>query len=283
MYDNQKELEKQLQEHYKHLRFDHQEIYLSVFSDIHAGHRGFDHKTFQNSLNYIKNIPNFYVFLGGDSANHANKGSKSSQFEENMTPDEQYYGQFEDGKLIRKGLLQYLTPIKDKIIGKIDGNHDGTRAQEFNSMSPNKQFCKEIGIPYFGDLALFQMSVGHNSYTTYHHHISGSGGKRPNVNKLMDIAQGWWFDLIFGEHTHQRHWGYKPYAIIDQKHKKVRVRKQYFVNTNSMVAWSGYAKTKNYGLGLTGFNVVKLSGTKNDHSIQVFEFKEFVDYYESRK
>lgn len=201
-----------------------------------------------------------------------------------MDTKEQFFGQYDHhNKLVKKGLKQLLEPIRDKIPFKIDGNHDGTRAKEFNGISPSEWFCSEFGIPYLGELALVQLSVGKNSYTSYHHHITGSTGKKMNLNKLEELGGLWWFDLIWGEHTHRQQWGWKPIAYIDQKHKKTRIRKQYYINSNSMLGWSGYAITKNYSLGLTGLKVVRLSGIKSHPDVQVFDtFKEFVSYYESK-
>lgn len=236
--------------------------------------------------NTVSVVPEVFVFLKEqERVILRNKGSKSSQYEENMTPKEQYYGQFDlmTGRLVRKGLTQFVEPIKDRVPFKIDGNHDGTRAKEFNDIPPSEQWCKEMGIRYMEDLALLQLSVGFNSYTSFHHHISGSTGKKQNLNKLQDLGSDWWFDIVWGEHTHRTLQGNKPYITLDRKHKKVKVRKQYYINSNSMAGYGGYAKNKGYSPGITGFKVVKLSGKKQDPHITVFDtFRDFVDYYERR-
>jgi predicted phosphodiesterase len=277
-FDNLRETQEMLANHYKHIKVDADRIFYTDISDIHLGHKGFDTKTFDNLIEVIQSIPNFYVFLGGDTINHANKGSKSSPFEENMTPREQIKGQYEYGKLTRKGIIQYLEPIKDRIIGKIDGNHDGTRSQEFNDTSPGEWMSDLLGIPYFGDLALIQFSVRKNAYTHFHHHITGSAGKKINLNKLQEKGEEWRCDVIWGEHTHRRQWGSEYYVDIDLRNQKPIIRKQYFLNTNSLLGWSGYAKTKGYRLGITGIKVIEMSGLKNNRYIRVYdEFKDFYD------
>lgn len=281
MFDNHKETEQMLSTHYKHIRVNADKCYYADMSDIHLGHKAFDEKSFENTINVIKQIPNFYVFLGGDSANHANKGSKSSQYEENMTPREQIKGQYEyerGGKLLRKGLLQHLEPIKDRIIGKINGNHDGTRMQEFNDMSPSEYLCDVLGIEYFGDLAFIHFSVGKNAYTHFHHHITGSTGKKLNLNKLQEKGEEFRCDVIWGEHTHRRQWGWETYVDIDLRNQKPVIRKQYYLNTNSMMGWGGYAKTKGYRLGLTGIKVIEMSGIKGNRYIRVYD--NFQDFYD---
>lgn len=278
MYDNIKRLEKELANHYVCVEVDADRVFVTDLSDIHIGHKGFDAEAFENTIKVIKETPNFYVILGGDSINHANKGSKSSQFEENMTAREQILGQFEGKKLVRKGLLQYLEPIKDRIIAKIDGNHDGTRSQEFNDISPMMWFCDKLGIPYFGDLAIIQFSLPSNAYTHYVHHISGSTGKKLNLNKLQERGSEFRVDVIWGEHTHRRHTGKEVYVDIDLRNRKPVVREQYYVNAGSFLSWSGYAKTKGYSLGVTGCNVVEMSGVRGDRNIKVYEgLRSFLD------
>lgn len=271
MYNNIKKLERELMQHYKYIEVDSERVFFTDFSDIHIGHRGFDEKSFENTIKLIQSIPNFYVMLGGDSINHANKGSKSSQFEEDMTPHEQLFGKFENNKLIKKGLLQHLEPIKDRIIGKIDGNHDGTRSQEFNSISPMEWFCERLGIDYYGDLAIIQFSLPNNAYTHYFHHISGSTGKKINLNKLQERGEEFRCDVIWGEHTHRRSYGSEVYVDIDLRNRKPIVREQYFVNANTFLSWSGYGKTKGYRINKTGINIVEMSGVKGNRYIRVYD------------
>lgn len=278
MFDNRKDLESMLSEHYIHVECEADKVFYTDISDIHIGHKGFDAKNFEKIIEVIKETPNFYVFLGGDSANHANKGSKSSPFEENMTAREQYKGQYENGQLVRKGLFQYLEPIKDRIVGKIDGNHDGSRSQDFNDISPNEWLCDTLGIKYCGDLALVHFTINKNAYTHFHHHITGSTGKKQNLNKLQEKGEEWRCDVIWGEHTHRRQWGWENYIEIDLRNRKPLVRRQYYINCNSMLAWSGYAKRLGYRIGLTGIKVIEMSGVRNNKYIRVYDtFKDFVE------
>ena len=270
MFNNIKKLEADLAGHYAYIRADAERIFFTDLSDIHIGHKGFDAEAFEATIQVIQSIPNFFVFLGGDSINHANKGSKSSQFEEDMTPKEQIKGKFENGKLVKKGLLQYLEPIKDRIIGKIDGNHDGTRSQEFNDISPMEWLCDMLNIRYFGDMAILQFSVGKNAYTHFLHHISGSTGNNLNLAKLQKKGEEFRVDVIWGEHTHRRHWASEVYVDIDLRNKKPVVREQFFVNASTFLSWSGYAKTKGYRINKTGINIIEMSGLQGGRAIKIY-------------
>lgn len=270
-----KQLEQDLKQHYLHRRFQVDRLFFTDVSDLHIGHKGFDEQAFSRLIDMVKQTPDFYLFLGGDSINHANKGSKSSQFEENMTAREQIKGKYENGRLVKKGLIQYIEPIADRVIGKIDGNHDGTRAQEFNDISPMEWFCDTLQIPYMRDLAILQLVVGQNAYTHYIHHISGSTGKKMNLNKLQEKGEEFRCDVIWGEHTHRRHYGSEIYVDVDLYNKKPIVREQYFVNAGTFLNWSGYAKTKGYRINKPTCNIVEMSGIRGKRNIKIHEFEQF--------
>lgn len=266
MYNNLKKLEKELAEHYMFRRFDQfDKLYFTDLSDLHVGHKGFDEQAFKNVVNVLSQYPNVLVFLGGDSINHANKGSKSSQYEENLTPREQILH-----------LEKLIQPIKHQIIGKIDGNHDGSRAKEFNDISPTEWFCDRNHIRYFKEYAILQFSLGDNAYTHYIHHRSGSSGKKLNLNKLQEKGEEWRCDIIWGEHTHKRHWASEIYVDIDLRNQKPVIREQYFVNANTFLSWSGYAIDFGYRINQTGINIVEMTGGRSrNRKVRVLDLETF--------
>lgn len=248
-FNNLKMLEEQINQHYKHFEIETDKLYLVNLSDIHVGSKGFDEKTFKKTIDVLSQIKNVMVILGGDSINHANKGSKSSQFEETMTPREQVLH-----------LEKLIQPIKNKIICKISGNHDATRSKEFNDFSLMEWFCDRNRIPFFDEYALLQFSIGDCAFTSFVMHKTGATGKNLNVGKLQQFGEMWRCDIIFGEHSHKRHYGSEVYTDIDLRNRKAIVREQWYINTNSFLNWSGYAVENGYRISKTGCNVVELTG-----------------------
>jgi hypothetical protein len=267
-FNNFKYLEKEISEHYMVKKYDkHDKIYFTDLSDLHVGHKGFDEESFKKTVSIIAKHPNFFVFLGGDSINHANKGSKSSQFEESMSPREQVLY-----------LEQLITPIKNQIIGKIDGNHDGSRGREFNDISPMEWFCDRNSIKYLKEYAIVQFSVGGRySYTHYLHHRSGSSGKNMNVSKMQSKGEEFRCDVIWGEHTHKRHWASEIYVEIDTRNQMPIIREQYFVNANTFLNWSGYAIDFGYRINKTGINIVEMSGNTPNKRMRVLDMDTFIE------
>lgn len=266
-FDNIKRLEDELAEHYMFRRFDDlDKLYFTDLSDLHIGHKGFDEQAFVKTVDIISRYSNFLVFLGGDSINHASRGSKSSQFEENMTPREQVLY-----------LEKLIEPIKNQIIGKIDGNHDGTRAKDFNDISPMEWFCDRNDIRYFKEYAIIHFSLAKYSYTHYIHHRSGSTGKGLNLNKMQSKGEEYRCDFIWGEHTHKRHWASEIYVEVDTRNQKPVIKEQYFVNANTFLNWSGYAVDFGYRINKTGINIVEMSGKTMARKIRVLDLETFLD------
>lgn len=277
--DNRKKLREEIKQHCISIKVpDANRVYFANVTDIHVGHKGFDLEALEGLVEVVKNTPNFYIHIGGDASNHANKGSRSSQFEENMTPREQIKGQFEGGKLVRKGLIQIFEPIRDRIVGITDGNHNTTRLKEFNDMSSAEYFADLFGIPYLGEIALIEFVVGKRKHSYLHFiHHSGSTGKKKNLNALQDRALNWEADVHWGEHTHKDHFGRDTVIKFDRKNKTPYIRDRLYINGNSYLSWSGYAKAKLYAPNTTGARIVEMSGGA-EWDIRVFErVRDFVD------
>lgn len=268
--DNTRLLEKDIAAKFETIRISDQKAYFTDISDLHIGHKGFDEQSLEQLIKIIKKTPNFYIFIGGDSTNHANKGSKSSQYEEYMSPRCQIKGLYENGKLIRKGLKQFFEPISDRIIGAIDGNHDGTRLREFNDMSATEYFCDISGVKFFGEFAFIEFIVNRNSYTHFIHH-SGSKGKKQNLNALQDRALNFNADVHWGEHTHKDLYGRDVVIDFDRKNKKPIVRDRLYINSSSYLSWSGYAVRKLYSPNKTGVKIIEMSGKRDEWDIRVYE------------
>jgi hypothetical protein len=119
-------------------------------------------------------------------------------------------------------------------------------------------------------MAILQFSVGKNAYTHFIHHISGSTGNNLNLAKLQKKGEEFRVDVIWGEHTHRRHWASEIYMDIDLRNKKPVVREQFFLNASTFLSWSGYAKTKGYRINKTGINIVEMSGLQGARAIKIY-------------
>jgi len=106
-----------------------------------------------------------------------------------------------------------LKPIKNKILGAIDGNHE-QRLSDFSGYSPVISICERLGIDYMKDSALYILRMGCHSkrdsprasFTLYSHHTTGGGGrtvgsKINRVEAMREIVAN--ADCYCGSHNHQ--------------------------------------------------------------------------------
>ena len=101
--------------------FDH--IYLIPIGDFHVGDPSalggsteegkYATKKFRSMVQYIKDKPYAYTFLMGDLFDAVTKTSLGSVYEQEYNL-----------KTAKEFLTAELEPIKDKILGAIDGNHE---------------------------------------------------------------------------------------------------------------------------------------------------------------
>lgn len=279
-YDNRERLRQEIIPHCRSIKIDADKAYFTDLTDLHVGANGFDEEALVNFIDVVKNTPNMYFLIGGDASNHANRGSKSSQFDDYASPREQIKGKYERGKLVRKGLVQLFDPILDRCLGIIDGNHNTTRLKDFNDMSAAEYFADITGIPYLGAFALIEFVVGKQAKNSYLHHIhhSGSTGAKKNLNKLQDRGFNWDADVYWGEHTHKDHFGRDTIIRWDRKNKKPYIRDKVYINGNSYLSWSGYAKAAGYAPNTTGAKIVEMNGQRGNWDIRVYErVKDFVE------
>jgi len=232
-------------------RTKYNDIYIIPFSDIHIGDKGFTKKSenkLKGYIKWVKETPNAFAVLNGDILNVATQSSKSSVFDQDMTLQEQ---------IDKAGRL--FSPIRDKILGAIDGNHE-QRLSVFSGYSPTISICEKLKIPYFNYSVVYFLRLGlrtinkakntHSTratFTMYAHHTTGGGGstgsKINRVTKLSEIIPN--ADCYIGSHNHALIASHEMTMIANQTTGKVDAIRQMFVDTGSYLDWDdGYAEMK---------------------------------------
>ncbi len=182
--------------------------YILPIGDLHFGDKAFKDTSYKKLFGYrdwVAENPNSRVVLGGDLFNVATRVSKTSPFEQRMSVNDEM-----------KEIVQILTPIKNQIVGAIDGNHEN-RAKEYMDLSLIEVLCGKLDIPYMGISGVINFRVGkrnitlnqHNpfrqNYKIYFHHTTGGGqtlgGGLNRVEKLGNIVEG--VDCYCGFHNHK--------------------------------------------------------------------------------
>lgn len=188
------------------LSADFDEIEVVPFFDLHIGSRATDYNLIRSRIKYVAEKENAYALIGGDICNTALKNSKSDVYEDTMSTRDQI-------KLATK----LFEPVKDKIIGIVDGNHERRVAKE-TSITPLEQFAVQLGrADYYDEIATllfvrFGKTVNKGGlcsgrklcYTIYMTHGFGGGSTMgANANNLSKLGDSIDADLIVAGHTHK--------------------------------------------------------------------------------
>lgn len=221
---------------------DVKQLTLYPISDVHLGSMQCMEKAFSDYLKMIGEQDNAAIILAGDLIDNGIKTSKTDIYTELYTPREQ-----------KHLMIDYLRPVKDKIICAVRGNHEYRTSREV-SIDVMEDICRELGIEdtYAQDAGIIKITLGkdaHNKRVAYSFLVShgagggmllGSGLNKPNAYQLA--VEG--VDGIISGHTHKPAKAPSGRIIYDPRNNKVtRAKTLIFVGT----AWldmGGYPEQK---------------------------------------
>lgn len=170
-------------------------VQLVGFGDLHIGAKTYNEKKAFEVRDYIKD--NNCIWLGmGDFQECATKRSVGSGvYDQTMTPEEQV-----------NYTLDLLTPIADKCIGYVKGNHE-ERIYKDTGIDIGNWVCGHLGIPYNEWEFFGIISAPKKCYTVYaiHSYTSAKTGglalnkTEQDIEKMLGSV-----DIIMKGHTHKR-------------------------------------------------------------------------------
>jgi hypothetical protein len=215
-----------------------QEVPFIPLYDIHRESQFCDVAAFHRTIQEIKKRK-AWTFIGGDLVDVDIKGSVRNAKDSTMSLSATV-----------ATLAEELEPIKDRLLGGIDGNHEHAAIRDAD-LSLVELLCDRLGIPYCGDQAVIRMHIapGKNgpgrmgrSATIYAIHGSGGGsteGATLNaVAKLTKMFNG--ADVYLCGHTHAPVADWVPVIELVQARGEVRLmqRPVWLVNAGSFQQWT---------------------------------------------
>ena len=220
--------------------------YIFTLSDLHIGLG--NQKYIKSIIEFIKNLENSYVILGGDLLDNPVKNSPASPLEDYLNPQEQ----------INKA-VELLTPIKEKIVAIIEGNHE-KRTEKECYISITQMLATLLGIPntYKRELAIGYITLNENCYVYVDIH---KHRKTKNYYSFYNA------EVLVLEHTHEFSYIEKPVIFHNKFTKKPSVRTIYEINNGSALAFPHYAKHAGYSIQPIGTYIVELSGKQRNIKI----------------
>lgn len=229
-------------------------------SDVHIGDKTANLKAFREVIERIKSEPNTYTILNGDLCNIALKNSKSDVYSDELTPMEQVLQ-----------IINFLEPIKDKILVMSNGNHED-RITKDTSIDILYLVAKQLRIeqvysPSWWYLYLTFGKTNKNRpalYTISGYHGNGSsqttGAKANRVKKMSQVVLA---DVYLMSHVHEP---IQTKGIIfapDYQHKTIVKKEMYYCISNAFVEYEGsYAEKMGLIPSNNGITEIELDGYK---------------------
>ena len=179
-----------------HKKFDRKQFTLYPIGDWHYGSAQCNEGFIKQVVNEIKDNDAAYWCGLGDLMENALIGSKSDVYTQTLPP-----------KVQMEHIVELLTPIKDKGLFLIAGNHE-QRTMRMTGLVPEQFIAYQLDMPYkgFSCVAVFQLmrSKAPQSFSCFFHHNYGGGytpgGKINRAQQPRRICPT--VDATFSGHFH---------------------------------------------------------------------------------
>ena len=206
-------------------------IHIWAVADVHLGARECDERGFERFLSKLGEDD--YIILCGDLISNGVKDSLTNVYEELYPPSAQI-----------ERAVQLLTPVKDKILGAVGGNHE-SRSRRAVDMDPmySIMMMLQLGHLYRTNFAMLRVILA-NGNTKQRYALRLIHGKTENKKRQFAYSvEG--VDAIISGHTHN---GIveKPARLVFTSRNNVLVKPLVSLTATSWLTYGGYAAAALY-------------------------------------
>ena len=164
------------------------DVRVYIISDVHIGAHGFQKKAFLKYVQTIENDPLAVVLVLGDLTDNATLGSKGCVYSQRMMPQKQI-----------ETIVEYLYPIREKIIFFCSGNHEErtfrNTGSDIGDAMCTKLNCLDKYNYVHGFITITAKGKTYKLYAT--HNIGKSECKLKTMARAHPDC-----DIIIGAHVH---------------------------------------------------------------------------------
>jgi len=218
---------------------------------MHVGAAQCDAKFIREHLYRAKHDENARLVYMGDGGECVTKLSKGDVYAQLCSPQEQH-----------DILVDWLEPVKEKLLFGIRGNH-GHRIYKETGLDFDKNLCHRLGVPYLGASCFANLNINRSSYDCFFHHGADSGiplqtkvAKAEQFGKFVDA------DAIFTAHSHVAI-ELPPLMLLqaDNANSDIRTKQRHqYICGSGYDSRSGYAEDKAYSPILPSYPVIQFDG-----------------------
>lgn len=199
-------------------------------ADVHLGAKECQLEQFRAFLRRVQSETDSYICIVGDLLSNGTKDSLTNVYEELMPPSSQV-----------DLAVELLTPVKDKILGGVGGNHE-FRSVKAVDLDPLYQVFTLLRIPelYRQNMAFLRVSLKADNASTHDTYaLMLTHGKTANKRKQFSYAiEG--VDAIITGHTHDPSIE-KPARLVFTKSNRVKVKPLISCVASSWLGVGGYS------------------------------------------
>lgn len=220
-----------------------QDAFIIPVSDVHLGAIEHNRNAWEEFVKGIEKSENTFLILGGDLVNNSIRTSVANPFDEVIRPREQ-----------KRMMVEYLKPIKDKILCAVSGNHE-RRSMKDDDVDITYDIMSKLDIEdlYRENIAFMKMNVGRRgdgrvseTYNFAVTHGAGGGvytGSAVNRNERFgNIIEG--LDCLVVGHTHKGTVSRPSKIVFDSQQNLVSVKSYVVISSVSWLNYGGYAAQK---------------------------------------
>ena len=251
-------------------------ITIYPISDVHLGSLEHMEREWSQFCIDLMSQPNTYITLGGDLINNATRTSVSNVFDETMRPREQ-----------KKIVVEMLTPIKDRILCAVTGNHERRSTKDVDD-DPTYDIMTKLNLEhlYRENIAFVKIQLGceekrkdsRSSRSDYRptyimavtHGVGTgrmTGGAVNRTEQFGTIIDG--CDIFISGHTHKPFITQPSKIKIDPRNNRVSVVPFKVLSTSSWMNYGGYAAQKLLNPNSHAKQIITLSGYKKNIRVEM--------------
>jgi len=207
---------------------------LFITGDWHIGTPNSDIKAIEAKITEIKNTPNAYIALVGDLAECIEIKDKRFSI---SSVDKMFYPRLSELSVAQYDYIKkILTPIKEKILCAIPGNHEDKITSDY-CHDIHRDLCRTLEIPNMGTAGFLKIKFDRSQFhapeliTFLTHGWVGGRTSGPKVNAVENLSQYFEADLYAMGHSHNLFVGSK--ARLSVAGSKTKEKDVWYTNTGS--------------------------------------------------
>lgn len=233
-------------------------VKIYPIADLHIGSQECRIDAWTDFVKKLKSEPRSYIAILGDMFDNGIINSKTSPYSQTMRPLQQ-----------KLWLVEQLTPIREKILCIVPGNHEARN--DIVDQNPLYDVAAKLNLEelYRENGAFLILRIGSKkthtnpTYTGLFQHGTGGGTAGAQANKLARYGMAFeGLDFIVSGHTHKPIDMPATKLYLDPHNKRVIEKPFRVVSATSWLRYGGYGFRKQYVPGAYALQEMILDGRK---------------------